>query len=176
MSAQVKDKEAFQRLSFLYQAAHCVLAHNPDNQELARFYCHAQRSISRRLVLRQDPSVKRTICKSCSSLLVPGVSSTVRQRKHRGQRWTVVRCLRCGRTKRFLSNPAYKLWAEQPEALLENQSQADQQSAAPQHPPREPPGQKAGVPSVTSGFQSRHTPEAVAEARTQGREGGLSGR
>uniref|UniRef100_A0A452J283 Uncharacterized protein n=1 Tax=Gopherus agassizii TaxID=38772 RepID=A0A452J283_9SAUR len=26
MSAQVKDKAAFQRLSFLYQAAHCVLA------------------------------------------------------------------------------------------------------------------------------------------------------
>ncbi|KAH0630391.1 hypothetical protein JD844_013387 [Phrynosoma platyrhinos] len=76
----IKDKEAFQRLSFLYQAAHCVLAHNPENQELARFYCHTQNSISRRLVLRQDPSVKRTICKSCFSLLVPGVSSTVRQR------------------------------------------------------------------------------------------------
>uniref|UniRef100_A0A8C8RJH5 Ribonuclease P/MRP subunit p21 n=1 Tax=Pelusios castaneus TaxID=367368 RepID=A0A8C8RJH5_9SAUR len=176
MAAQVKDKEAFQRLSFLYQAAHCVLAQNPENQELARFYCHAQRSISRRLVLRQDPSVKRTICKSCSSLLVPGVSSTVRQRKRRGQRWTVVRCLRCGQAKRFLSNPAYKLWAEQPEALLQNQPQADQKSAAPQHPPREPPGQKTGAPSMTSGLQSRPTPQAIAEARTGGVEGDLSGR
>uniref|UniRef100_A0A674J2Z0 Uncharacterized protein n=1 Tax=Terrapene triunguis TaxID=2587831 RepID=A0A674J2Z0_9SAUR len=27
MSAQVKDEEAFQRLSFLYQVAHCVLNH-----------------------------------------------------------------------------------------------------------------------------------------------------
>ncbi|XP_077180836.1 ribonuclease P protein subunit p21 [Paroedura picta] len=116
----IKDKEAFQRLSFLYQAAHCVLAQNPENQELARFYCHTQNSISRRLVLRQDPSVKRTICKSCFSLLIPGVSSTVRQRKRRNQRWTVVRCLNCGLTKRFLSNPDYKLWSEQPEALLEN--------------------------------------------------------
>ncbi|XP_077781295.1 ribonuclease P protein subunit p21 isoform X1 [Podarcis muralis] len=76
----IKDKEAFQRLSFLYQAAHCVLRQNPENQELARFYCHTQNSISRRLVLRQDPSVKRTICRSCFSPLVPGVSSTVRQR------------------------------------------------------------------------------------------------
>uniref|UniRef100_A0A5F8H2U5 Uncharacterized protein n=1 Tax=Monodelphis domestica TaxID=13616 RepID=A0A5F8H2U5_MONDO len=25
MAGQVKDKEAFQRLSFLYQAAHCIL-------------------------------------------------------------------------------------------------------------------------------------------------------
>ncbi|XP_048343204.1 LOW QUALITY PROTEIN: ribonuclease P protein subunit p21-like [Sphaerodactylus townsendi] len=119
----IKDKEAFQRLSFLYQAAHCVLAQNPDNQELARFYCHTQNSISRRLVLRQDlGSVKRTICKSCFSLLVPGVSSTVRQRKRRNQRWTVVRCLNCGLTKRFLSNPDYKLWSKQPESLLENQN------------------------------------------------------
>ncbi|EMP27863.1 Guanine nucleotide-binding protein-like 1 [Chelonia mydas] len=72
----------------------------------------------------RDPSVKRTICKSCSSLLVPGVSSTVRQRRHRGRRWSVVRCLCCGQTKRFPSNPGYKLWAEQPEALLENQPKA----------------------------------------------------
>ncbi|XP_034277595.1 ribonuclease P protein subunit p21 isoform X2 [Pantherophis guttatus] len=120
----IKDKEAFQRLNFLYQAAHCVLAQNPNNQELARFYCHTQNNISRRLVLRQDPSVKRTICKSCFSLLIPGVSSTVRQRKRRHQRWTVVQCLNCGLSKRFLSNPDYKLWSEQPEALLENQTPA----------------------------------------------------
>ncbi|XP_026541681.1 ribonuclease P protein subunit p21 [Notechis scutatus] len=120
----IKDKEAFQRLNFLYQAAHCVLAQNPNNQELARFYCHTQNIISRRLVLRQDPSVKRTICKSCFSLLIPGVTSTVRQRRRRHQRWTVVRCLNCGLSKRFLSKPDYKLWSEQPEALLENQAPA----------------------------------------------------
>ncbi|KAM4795751.1 ribonuclease P protein subunit p21-like [Rhinophrynus dorsalis] len=126
MATQVKDKEAFQRLNFLYQAAHCVLAQNPENVELARFYCHTERMISKRLVLRQDPSVKRTICKRCSSLLIPGITSTVRQKKRRGQRQTVVRCLSCGVTKRFLSNPNYKLWCEQPEALLENQSKPDQ--------------------------------------------------
>ncbi|MEE6470082.1 hypothetical protein FKM82_008852 [Ascaphus truei] len=80
MSAQIKDKEAFQRLNFLYQAAHCVLAQNPENVALSRFYCHTQRMIGKRLVLRQDPSVKRTICKRCSSLLVPGITSTVRQK------------------------------------------------------------------------------------------------
>ncbi|KAG8127806.1 putative Ribonuclease P protein, partial [Naja naja] len=105
-------------------AAHCVLAQNPNNQELARFYCHTQNNISRRLVLRQDPSVKRTICKSCFSLLIPGVSSTVRQRKRRHQRRTVVQCLNCGLSKRFPSKPDYKLWSEQPEALLENQAPA----------------------------------------------------
>ncbi|XP_038228296.1 ribonuclease P protein subunit p21 [Dermochelys coriacea] len=176
MSAQVKDKEAFQRLSFLYQAAHCVLAQNPENQALARFYCHAQRSISRRLVLRQDPSVKRTICKSCSSLLVPGISSTVRQRRHRGRRWSVIRCLCCGQTKRFPSNPGYKLWAEQPEALLENQPQADQKPAAPQDSPKEPSAQKAKTRSVASGLESRPTPQGTAEAGTRVGKGGPSRR
>ncbi|XP_075770346.1 ribonuclease P protein subunit p21 [Pelodiscus sinensis] len=172
MSAQVKDKEAFQRLSFLYQAAHCVLAQNPENQALARFYSHTQRSISRRLVLRQDPSVKRTICKSCSSLLVPGVSATVRQRSRRGRRWTVVRCLRCSRTKRFPSDPAHKLWAEQPEALLENQPQAGQKPAAPQIPP----AQKTGAPSVTPGLRSQPSPQRTAEAGTRVGKGGKSRR
>ncbi|XP_078074034.1 ribonuclease P protein subunit p21 [Mustelus asterias] len=114
----VKDKEAFQRLNFLYQAAHCVLAQNPENEELARFYCYTQRTISKRLVLRQDPSVKRTICKCCSSLLLPGqTATTVRQRK-RGQQMTIVRCLSCGLTKRFPRRRGYSLWVEQPESQL----------------------------------------------------------
>ncbi|XP_044278421.1 ribonuclease P protein subunit p21 [Varanus komodoensis] len=151
----IKDKEAFQRLSYLYQAAHCILAQNPNNQELARFYCHTQTSISRRLVLRQDPSVKRTICKSCFSLLVPGVSSTVRQRKSRNQRWTAVRCLNCSLSKRFLSNPDYKLWSEQPEALLENQTPVGegakgQTPSAARQPPKVPQMEKATAPSSRS--------------------------
>ncbi|XP_025027890.1 ribonuclease P protein subunit p21 isoform X1 [Python bivittatus] len=150
--SMIKDKEAFQRLNFLYQAAHCVLAQNPNNQELARFYCHTQNSISRRLVLRQDSSVKRTICKSCFSLLVPGVSSTVRQRKRRHQRWTVVRCLNCGLRKRFLSNPDYTLWSEQPESLLENQTSTGAgtkgQTPNPEQEPRK--ASQMGKPTVPS--------------------------
>ncbi|XP_068124549.1 ribonuclease P protein subunit p21 [Hyperolius riggenbachi] len=135
MTGQIKDKEAFQRLNYLYQAAHCVLAQNPENVELARFYCHTEKMISKRLVLRQDPSVKRTICKRCSSLLLSGITCTVRQKKCRGQRQTVVRCLSCGLTKRFLSNPNYKLWCEQPEALLENQPKPDDLNPGSQQAP-----------------------------------------
>ncbi|XP_062868603.1 ribonuclease P protein subunit p21 [Trichomycterus rosablanca] len=127
MAGNIKDKEAFQRLNFLYQAAHCVLAQNPENIELARFYCFTQKTIAKRLVLRQDPSVKRTLCKKCSALLIPGVTSTVRQRKRgsRGQRVTVVRCLSCGQTKRFPNNPKHQLWVDQPQAQLENQLQTE---------------------------------------------------
>ncbi|KPP61732.1 hypothetical protein Z043_120139 [Scleropages formosus] len=130
MAGNIKDKEAFQRLNFLYQAAHCVLQQNPaENVELARFYCFTQKTVSKRLVLRQDPSVKRTICKKCCSLLVPGVTATVRQRRcSRRRRVTVVRCLSCGQTKRFLNNPEHRLWVDQPEAQLENQPQPEQRT------------------------------------------------
>ncbi|XP_060679604.1 ribonuclease P protein subunit p21 [Hemiscyllium ocellatum] len=70
----------------------------------------------------RDPSVKRTICKRCSTLLIPGITAVVRQRGGRRKSVTV-RCLACSLTKRFPRNPpGYVLWAERPEA--EHQSPA----------------------------------------------------
>ncbi|KAI4896851.1 hypothetical protein NFI96_016914, partial [Prochilodus magdalenae] len=110
-------------------AAHCVLAQNPENVEVARFYCYTQKTIAKRLVLRQDPSVKRTICKRCCALLIPGVTATVRQKRGpRRQRLTIIRCLSCGQTKRFPNNPKHQLWVDQPEAQLENQPQPEPQN------------------------------------------------
>lgn len=126
MAAQIKDKEAYQRINYLYQAAHCVLAQQPENVELARFYCFTQKTIARRLVLRQDPSVKRTLCKKCCSLLIPGVTATVRQRRKNSKtRFTVTRCLSCGQSKTLLNNPEHCLWVDRPEAQLEQQKHPD---------------------------------------------------
>ncbi|CAL8256127.1 unnamed protein product [Merluccius merluccius] len=129
MAGNLKDKEAYQRLNYLHQAAHCVLAQNTSNDALARFYSFTQRTIAKRLVLRQDPSVKRTLCKKCCSLLIPGVTATCRQRrKGRRTRFTVVRCLSCGQTKSFLNDPGHCLWVDKPEAQLENQVQPGERS------------------------------------------------
>ncbi|XP_054039838.1 ribonuclease P protein subunit p21 isoform X4 [Rissa tridactyla] len=98
MAAPVRDREALQRLSFLFQAAHWVLPHSPA---LARFYCSTQRGAARRLVLRMAPSVKRTICRRCCSLLLPGAGGCLRLRG-KGQPRMVLRCLSCGRRRRFL--------------------------------------------------------------------------
>ncbi|XP_053456945.1 ribonuclease P protein subunit p21 isoform X2 [Nycticebus coucang] len=114
MAGPVKDREAFQRLNFLYQ--------DPDNQALARFYCHTERTIAKRLVLRRDPSVKRTLCRGCSSPLIPGLTCTQRQRRSRGQCWTVQTCLTCQRSQRFLNDPGHLLWGDRPEAQLGSQA------------------------------------------------------
>ncbi|XP_068449105.1 ribonuclease P protein subunit p21 [Clinocottus analis] len=128
MSSQMKDKEAYQRLNYLYQAAHCVLSQNPENVELARFYCSTQKTIARRLVLRQDPSVKRTLCRKCCSLLIPGVTASIRQRrKKRKARFTVVRCLSCDQSKTLLNDPDHRLWVDRPEAQQQQQQQNQQQ-------------------------------------------------
>ncbi|XP_069630302.1 ribonuclease P protein subunit p21 isoform X2 [Haliaeetus albicilla] len=98
MAAPVRDREALQRLNFLFQAAHWVLPHSPA---LARFYCSTQRGAARRLVLRMAPSVKRAVCRRCCSLLLPGAGGYLRLRG-RGQPRRVLRCRCCGRCRRYL--------------------------------------------------------------------------
>ncbi|KAM6921003.1 ribonuclease P protein subunit p21 [Xenentodon cancila] len=150
MAVNLKDKDAYQRLNYLYQAAHCVLSQNPNNVELARFYCFTQKTVARRLVLRQDPSVKRTLCKKCCSLLIPGVTATTRQRrKNRKTRFTVLRCLSCGQRKTLLNNPEYCLWAERPEAQLEQQKQPDPGMSAKKQPrDAKPDGSQSSQPGA----------------------------
>ncbi|XP_026201194.1 ribonuclease P protein subunit p21 [Anabas testudineus] len=150
MALQLKDKEAYQRLNYLYQAAHCILSQNPENVELARFYCFTQKTIARRLVLRQDPSVKRTLCKKCCSLLIPGVSATTRQRRKRSKsHFTVMRCLSCGQSKALLNNPDYCLWVDRPEAQLQQQKQPDPGPSTKSQPKNtEPDGSQSSKPTT----------------------------
>ncbi|KAJ7986716.1 hypothetical protein DPEC_G00342780 [Dallia pectoralis] len=151
MANNVKDKEAYQRLNYLYQAAHCVLSQTPENVELARFYCFTQKTIAKRLVLRQDPSVKRTLCKKCCSLLVPGVTTTVRQRRtNRRNRLTLLRCISCGQSKRFLNSPKHSLWVDQPEAQVENKSQPEQDSSTNELQIEKKPKKKSSTATSTS--------------------------
>lgn len=41
--------------------------------------------------------------------------------KNSKTRFTVVRCLSCGHTKTLLNNPDFCLWADRPEAQMEQQ-------------------------------------------------------
>ncbi|XP_071277368.1 ribonuclease P protein subunit p21 isoform X2 [Agelaius tricolor] len=62
MAAPVKDREALQRLNFLFQAAHWSL---PVSPALSRFLLRTQRAAAQRLVLRMAPSIKRRLCRRC---------------------------------------------------------------------------------------------------------------
>ncbi|KAI8494968.1 Ribonuclease P protein subunit p21 [Branchiostoma belcheri] len=120
---QMAGRDNFQRMNFLYQMAHTVMSTNPNNVQLARFYTSTLKKVSKTSVQRQDPSVKRTICKRCDSLLIPGVTATVRIRAKR-EKHVVVTCLECRMVRRFLARKDYQLWTDLPTSLVPQRNSA----------------------------------------------------
>lgn len=110
-----KDTDVFHRMNFLYQASNILLGIQPKNTELSRFYSNTMMKIGTKNLMKIDPNVKRTICKICSALLVPGVTAKVRMRCKRETHivWT---CMKCGTMKRFMCRKGYQLWCEKTEA------------------------------------------------------------
>eukprot|EP00124_Ichthyophonus_hoferi_P004967 Ihof_evm3s627 gene=Ihof_evmTU3s627 len=106
------NKEAYERMNYLYQAAQfALLSADHPNVPLARHYCITLKNIAKRLVLRIDPTVKRTICKRCNCLLAPGVTSTVRvQSKPRTH--LVITCNECGFLRRYNTSDSHQLWTD----------------------------------------------------------------
>ena len=74
------------RMNFLYQAAHAILNDTPkknstknekSNQIVAAYYSHLMVGIGLKSVLKCSKELKRTICKGCRGLLVPGKTAIV---------------------------------------------------------------------------------------------------
>lgn len=110
-SATPENQESCQKLNFLHQASHAVLAINPENIEMSRFYASTMKAVAEKVVFKLDPSIKRTTCKHCHALLIPGVTARVRVRRKR-ERHIVVTCLDCRTVRRYLCRPDYVLWSE----------------------------------------------------------------
>ena len=96
---KIINKDAMERINYLYQLAHEAL--KVKNEGLARFYIFTLKDIAKRLVIRLDPSIKRTICKHCNSLLISGITMRTRISSNR-ETHVVNTCLYCGNIKRFL--------------------------------------------------------------------------
>ncbi|XP_025103153.1 ribonuclease P protein subunit p21-like [Pomacea canaliculata] len=111
------NKEVFQRINFLYQAAHFALVQTPSQPQLCCFYINTLRTVAEKHVIRLHPEMKRTICKKCCILLLPGITATVRSKK-KGEKCTLVSCLECGNVKRFPWRKTHQLWIEKPDAWL----------------------------------------------------------
>ena len=97
---KIPNKEAIERMNYLYQLAHEALKVN--NEGLARFYIYTMKGIAKRCVIRLDPSIKRTICKYCNSLLISGITMRTRISSNR-ETHVIQICLYCDNQKRFLA-------------------------------------------------------------------------
>jgi len=101
---QVAKLDGFQRINFLYQMSHLAVRQSSSSTSLARFYALTLDSISKKGVIKLDASIKRDICKKCFSLLIPGITATVRLRKKRKKCYQVLTCHKCQSVKRFTVN------------------------------------------------------------------------
>ena len=70
-SGPLRQREAYLRMNFLYQAAHLTATGPAACLPLSRFYAATMRKIGTRLTIRSSPPVKSDTCKVCYSLLTP---------------------------------------------------------------------------------------------------------
>lgn len=131
----VANRHIYSRASYLYQAASYLAqvqepkqqatsskneSHNPQHsttsdtalekkavQNTSRQMISDMRAVTLKLLIRQSPDLKRTICKFCDSLLVEGKTchSTIENPSKGGKKpWAdllVIQCLTCHNAKRF---------------------------------------------------------------------------
>ncbi|KAF9222714.1 Rpr2-domain-containing protein [Gyrodon lividus] len=83
--------------------------------ELSRSYVDTMKIVGQKTNVKMDPSVKRLICKGCSSVLIPGVSATVRIKNSTSHSHLVsYNCTNC-RTERRIPAPPVLRAEPQPE-------------------------------------------------------------
>lgn len=115
--------EGFQRMNFLIQASHVVTEMGNSCPQLSCHYGNHISSIGKKLQLKMDPDVKRSLCKCCQGLLIPSLTASVQIKdvkigkkksrgKHKIQRWT---CLLCKNFRDFPLRKDKLLWVEKSE-------------------------------------------------------------
>ncbi|KAI9459101.1 Rpr2-domain-containing protein [Russula earlei] len=74
--------------------------------DIGRGYVRAMRLIGQKTTVKMDPTVKRTLCKGCDTVLIPGLSATVRVHGSGAHRHVITtNCLRCGTARRIPAPP-----------------------------------------------------------------------
>lgn len=105
---QLPQRDQYARLSHLYQSANLLATSNPA---LAQMYSKTMIQIARKNVIKISPTIKRRICKSCSALLTPGVTSkseivnpAMDKKNNKNSERLEITCTKCQKIKRFPLN------------------------------------------------------------------------
>ncbi|KAH9978729.1 RNAse P Rpr2/Rpp21/SNM1 subunit domain-containing protein [Lactifluus volemus] len=113
--------------------------------DIGQGYVRAMRLIGQKATVKMDPTVKRTLCKGCDTVLIPGQSATVRINSSNNHRHLITTsCLRCQLSRRIPAPPVPKL-APVPHNDIAMDIDKSGDSAAPKSkrrrgpPPRPPP-------------------------------------
>ncbi|XP_052791088.1 uncharacterized protein LOC128225098 [Mya arenaria] len=115
---KIPQEDIHKRLSFLYQAAYQTLKSKNNNAGLCRYYINTLKLIARKNCIALHPNIKRTICKRCNMLLVPGLSSLIRL-KHKRQKMSTITCTECGTVKLYVNAQGHIPNIDKPESWLD---------------------------------------------------------
>ncbi|KHJ41196.1 ribonuclease P protein component 4 domain protein, partial [Trichuris suis] len=113
----VSTKEpAYHRVNFLAQAAALLLlqGESTGSHIVAQHYARTMTLIRQKMQVKLHPSLKRTTCSRCYSMLVFGSSIRLKVRKH-GKSYLCVTCKTCGTVKRFQCGREHLLAIEKAE-------------------------------------------------------------
>ncbi|KAI9356208.1 RNAse P Rpr2/Rpp21/SNM1 subunit domain-containing protein [Zopfochytrium polystomum] len=81
---------------------------------IGRYYAGAMKKVSAKMVLRIDPHVKRSLCKRCDTVLIPGVTSRIRT-ADKPELLVKIECLACLSSKHLPCRPGHTLYTEKEE-------------------------------------------------------------
>ncbi|CAG8651017.1 13135_t:CDS:2 [Acaulospora morrowiae] len=98
-------------------ASSSLSTHNHSLVPLGRFYVNTMKTIGTKQVLRIDPSIKRTLCRRCETLLLPGVTSRVRI-KSSSEKNLQIKCTQCNVTRKIPTRKGYVLFSEKRENIF----------------------------------------------------------
>ncbi|KAH9961315.1 RNAse P, Rpr2/Rpp21 subunit, partial [Russula dissimulans] len=74
--------------------------------DIGQGYVRTMRLIGQKATVKMDPTVKRTLCKGCDTVLIPGLSATVRVNSACTHRHVIMtNCLRCKSARRIPAPP-----------------------------------------------------------------------
>ncbi|CUM65355.1 uncharacterized protein PRCAT00002990001 [Priceomyces carsonii] len=130
----VSHRDHYARISFLYQASN-HFAFKSNYSVLSRSLARNVDLVSKKTVTKLSPSIKRSLCKKCSSLLIPGMSmsifieNTSKQQSTASADVLVHQCKVCNEKKRYPigRNRDYVVFSERKEVLI-NTSRAPEES------------------------------------------------
>ncbi|KAF3992129.1 hypothetical protein FT663_01264 [Candidozyma haemuli var. vulneris] len=114
------SKDHYARTSYLYQAANAHLQNG--NPVLARAMARNVDQVAKRTVLKLSPHLKRSICKKCHSLMLPGLTMAIYMENESKKNSPkadvlVLTCNQCSTPKRFPIGKCrdYELFCDKPD-------------------------------------------------------------
>ncbi|KAH8107874.1 Rpr2-domain-containing protein [Cristinia sonorae] len=99
--------------------------HPPTCAALSRSYINSMKIIGQKTNVKLDPAVKRTICKSCNVVLMPGATATVRVKSSSTHgNMMLYTCMSCKQIRRIPAPPTLHPQVEDPDSAVQDESMA----------------------------------------------------